>query len=109
MFVFTSLKILQFFQCQKKEQLKETRPDTWQSSHGWMGRSSYAKTARNSKRLCDRWTNGLTDQPTDTARCRVACPRLKTKWLKFFNIDQIHLKFPDQIRLHLNKLINPNK
>ena len=24
-------------------------------------------------------TNGPTDGPTDTARCRVACPRLKTK------------------------------
>ena len=24
-------------------------------------------------------TDGRTDLPTDTARCRVACPRLKTK------------------------------
>ena len=27
----------------------ETRPDTRQSSRGWLGRSSNAKTARNSK------------------------------------------------------------
>ena len=26
----------------------------------------------------DRRTDGPTDGPTDTARCRVACPRLKT-------------------------------
>ena len=58
MFVFTSLKILQFFQCQKKEQLKETRPDTWQSSHGWMGRSSYAKPLAIQKGY-------VTDGPTD--------------------------------------------
>ena len=37
---------------------KKTRPDTWQSSHGRLGRSSNAKTARNSK----MWP---TDQPTD--------------------------------------------
>ena len=27
---------------------------------------------------CDGRTDGPTDGPTDTARCRVACPRLKT-------------------------------
>ena len=27
-------------------------------------------------------TDGQTDRPTDTARCRVACPRLKRKWKK---------------------------
>ena len=31
---------------------------------------------------CDGWTDGRTDQPTDlptdTARCRVACPRIKS-------------------------------
>ena len=27
---------------------------------------------------CDRPTDGRTDLPTDTARCRVACPRLKS-------------------------------
>ena len=50
---------------------KKTRPDTRQSSRGWLGRSSNAKTAQNSK----MWR---TDRPTDMARCRVACPRLKT-------------------------------
>ena len=28
---------------------------------------------------CDGWTDGPTDGRTDTARCRVACPRLKIK------------------------------
>ena len=27
---------------------------------------------------CDGRTDGRTDRPTDTARCRVACPRLKS-------------------------------
>ena len=26
--------------------------------------------------------DGPTDRPTDTARCRVACPRLKIKWFE---------------------------
>ena len=50
----------------------KTRPDTRQSSRGWLGRSNNAKNARNLKML-------PTDLPTDTERCRVACPRLKTK------------------------------
>ena len=38
---------------------------------GWAaGRGRIAKTARNSKIF-------RTDVPTDTARCRIACPRLK--------------------------------
>ena len=49
---------------------KKTGPDTMQSSCGWLGRSSNAKTAWNSKKF-------VTYQPTDTAWCTVACPRLK--------------------------------
>ena len=55
---------------------KKTRPDTRQSSRGRLGRSSNAKTARNSKMLR---TDRPTDLPTDMARCRVACPRLKIR------------------------------
>ena len=51
----------------------KTRLDTGQSSRGWLGRSSNAKTAWNSKML-------PTNLPTNTAGCRVACPRLKTDW-----------------------------
>ena len=47
-----------------------TRLDTRQVSRGRLGRSGNAKTARNS-------TKFVTDLPTDTARCRVACPQLK--------------------------------
>ena len=56
---------------QKRRKKKKTRPDTRQFRRGRFGRSSNVKTARNSKML-------RTDGPTDTARCRVACPRLKT-------------------------------
>ena len=52
-----------------------TRPDTRQDSRGRLGRGRNEKTARNSKIF---WTYRRTDLPTDTARCRVACPRLKT-------------------------------
>ena len=48
------------------------RPDTRQDSRGRLGRGRYAIIARNS-------TKFVTDLPTDTARCRVACPRLKIK------------------------------
>ena len=37
----------------------KTRPDTRQDSRGWLGRSSNAKTARNSKMLR---TDGRTDR-----------------------------------------------
>ena len=40
----------------------KTRPDTRQSSRGWLGRSSDAKTTRNSKM---GRTDGPTDLPTD--------------------------------------------
>ena len=58
------------------------RPDTRQSSHGRLGRSSNAKISLNSKMLwTDRWTyiptEGPTDGLTNTAKCRVACPRVK--------------------------------
>ena len=60
------------------QEWRKIRPDTRQSSDGQLGRSSYAKNARNSKMW---WTDGRTDGPTylptNTARCRVACPRLK--------------------------------
>ena len=60
----------------------KTRPDTRQTSRGRLGRSSSAKTTRNSKlwRMdgrTDGRTDGRMDLPTDMARCRVACPRLK--------------------------------
>ena len=54
----------------------QTRPNTRQSSRGRLGRSSNAKIARNSEMLP---TYRRTDGPTDTARCRVACPRLKKR------------------------------
>ena len=45
---------------------RQTRPDTRQSSRGWLGRSSNAKTAQNLK----MWrTDRQTNLPTDTARC----------------------------------------
>ena len=50
-----------------------TRPDTRQSSCGWLGRSSNAKNRLEFKNVMDQptyWRN-------DRARCRVACPRLK--------------------------------
>ena len=47
-----------------------TRPDTQQDSRRRLGRGRNAKTARNSEIF-------VTDIPTDMARCRVACPRLK--------------------------------
>ena len=59
--------------------VSSTRPDTRQDSRRQLGRGRYAVIARNStKFVTDRQTNGPTDRPTDTARCRVACPRLKT-------------------------------
>ena len=51
-----------------------TRLDTQQSSRGWLGSGSNAKTAQNSKIW---WTDRRTDLLVYTARCRVACPRLK--------------------------------
>ena len=43
-------------------------------SRGRLGRSCNATTARN----LEMWpTDGRTDGPTDTVRCRVACPWLK--------------------------------
>ena len=52
-----------------------TRPDTRQSSRGWLGRSNNAKTARNSK----MWH---TDVPMyrPIRQGGVACPRLKTSY-----------------------------
>ena len=51
----------------------KTRPDTRQDSRGRLGRGRNAKTARNSEIF-------VTYFRTDTARCRVACPRLKIPW-----------------------------
>ena len=63
--------------CPKGEEGKKTRPDTRQSSRGRLGRSSYAKTTRNSKmRQMDVQTDRRTRQGG------VACPRLKSKWKK---------------------------
>ena len=47
-----------------------TRPDTWQDSHGQLGKSRIAKNTCNSKTIG-------TDRLTNAARCRVACLRLK--------------------------------
>ena len=55
-FIIISLK-------QVNEMINETR-------HGQLGKSSNAKIERNSEML-------PTDGPTNTARCRVVCPRLK--------------------------------
>ena len=52
----------------------KTRPDTRQYSRGRLGRGCNAKTARNSKIFR---TDLPTYRPTNMARCRVACPRLK--------------------------------
>ena len=61
-----------------KEAWKGTRSDTQQDSRGRLGRSSNVRTARNSK----MWrTDRHIDLPTNTARCRVACPRLKSSSL----------------------------
>ena len=51
-----------------------TWPDTRKSSCERLGRSSNAKTTHNFRNIC----YGRTDRPTDTARCRVACPPLKS-------------------------------
>ena len=50
--------------------------------HGNLVVEGLAKTARNSEMLwtdgrMDGRTGGRMDRPTDTARCRVVCPRLK--------------------------------
>ena len=55
------------------QSIRSTRPDTRQDSRGRLGRGRYTKTARNKKKL------GRMDGRTNTARCRVASPRLKTK------------------------------
>ena len=56
----------------------KARPGTRQSSRGWLGRSSLAKTSWNSKTLR---TERPTFRPTNTAKCRLACSRLKEKKL----------------------------
>ena len=62
-----------------------TRPNTRQSSHGWFGRSGNVKTARNSEKF-------VTYLPTDTARCRVACPRLKiSRLMNFCHSRAVHI------------------
>ena len=48
--------------CYNSFRHEKTRPDTWQSSRRQWGKSSRAKTARNSKMFR---TDGLTDGPTD--------------------------------------------
>ena len=54
----------------------KTRPDTRQDSRRKMGRSSKQKPPE----IWKMWrTDRPTDLPTDMARCRVACPQLKTK------------------------------
>ena len=70
----------------------------WQFSCGWLGRSSYAKSACNFRNVLDGqtdkrtdgqkdrrrdgWTDGWIDQPTNPARCRVASLRLKNKVIR---------------------------
>ena len=58
--------------------LLKTRPDTRQSSRGRLDRSGNAKNNSEFKNVTDGRTDRPTYRPTDTARCRVACPRLKT-------------------------------
>ena len=59
---------LQYFTPCHFASIRKTRPDTRQSSRGRLGRSSNAKTVHNYR---------ISDRPTDTSRCRVACQRLK--------------------------------
>ena len=47
---------------------------------------------------CNRRTDGPTNLPTDTARCRVACPRLKTN--KLYSLEMkidVNLLHPDTV------------
>ena len=71
--------------------LWRTRPDTRQDSRGRLGNGRDAKIARNSKIFV---TYRHTDLPTDTARCRVACPRLKIQLIQehmCFNIKILQI------------------
>ena len=78
----------------KRKKKEKTRPDTRQSSCGRFGRSSHAKTARNQKML-------PTDGATETARCRITCPRLGfhawriwgMSWTYETNIFHVYLFF----------------
>ena len=74
-----------------KRKRKETRPDTRQFSRGRFGRSSNAKKQSQFR--------NVTDGSADTARCRVACPRLK-RIMKFSHIlcQITNLKFLDCLR-----------
>ena len=81
-FVCQSLVKFRLFCLLKDEKI---RPDTRQSSRGWLGRSSNSKTAWNSK----MWrTNGPTDGPTDglTRQGVVACPRLKNGFIRKYGM-----------------------
>ena len=69
------------FSCLVYSLPEETRPATRQNIRGRMGRGSNTKTASNQKIF---QTDGRTNGPTDTARCRVACPRLKRILFFFF-------------------------
>ena len=66
----------------------QTRPDTLHQRRGQLGRGSIAKTARNSEMLL---TDEPADGPSDTARCRVACPRLKI--LRIYIYTFVHFFF----------------
>ena len=62
--VYVTAQVISFLHAQRvsAQGSVKTRPDTRQSSRGRLGRSSNAKTARNSK----TWqTDGRTDLPTD--------------------------------------------
>ena len=57
---------------------QKTRLDTRQDSGGLLGRSNNARTAGNLEiSKTNGWMDGWMDGQTYTARCRVACPRLK--------------------------------
>ena len=45
---------------------------------------------------CDGRTDVRTDGPTDTARCRVACPRLKTDGKRLIDFFNLYCQFVDK-------------
>ena len=58
-----------------------------------VGQGQLCKNRGNSKMLrTERWTDGTTDRLTDTARCRVVCPRLKRE-----EIVGSNLTFPAEL------------
>ena len=63
----------------KKQKQKQGRIHGNPVADGWAG-------AVMQKLLGIQKCDGSTDRPTDTARCRVACPRLKTDYAHPFTV-----------------------